>query len=148
MPSLALIVAASPCLPLAFTFLGKPAKIRALKPTVKASQRPTNGFTSLYRHQDGLRGKNDSNRRRLAALIKMFGLSPSAVARAAGVSPAYISRILSETDPLVGSAQFYRRLEACLGQLVEQRQQQFFRVAPLNVRSVERAMRDVLDMAA
>ena len=78
----------------------------------------------------------------------MFELPPSAVARAANVSPAYISRVLNETDPLVGSAQFYRRLEASLGQLVEQRQQQFFRVAPVNVRSVERAVRDVLDLAA
>ena len=80
--------------------------------------------------------------------MRMFGLSPSAVAKAANVSPAYISRVLSETDPLVGSPEFYRRLEGCLGQLVEQRQQQFFRVAPLSVRSVERAVQDVLDMAA
>jgi len=78
----------------------------------------------------------------------MFGLAPSAVARAGGVSPAYISRILNETDPLVGSAQFYRRLEASLGQLVEQRQQQFFRIAPVPVRSVERAVRDVMELAA
>ena len=85
---------------------------------------------------------------RLASVIKMFGLSPSAVARAAGVSPAYLSRIMNESDPLVGSAGFYRRLEACLGQLVEQRQQQFFRVAPVPVRSVERAVRDVLELAA
>jgi hypothetical protein len=78
----------------------------------------------------------------------MFGLAPSAVARAAKVSPAYLSRILSETDPFVGSAEFYRRVEASLGLLVEQRSRQFFRIAPANVRSVERAARDVLDMAA
>jgi hypothetical protein len=78
----------------------------------------------------------------------MFGLAPSAVARAANVSPSYLSRIMNESDPFVGSSGFYRRLEACLGKLIEQRQRQFFRVAPLPVRSVERAVRDVMEMAA
>jgi len=73
--------------------------------------------------------------------MKMFALSPSAVARAGGVSQPYISRILNQSDPLVGSAGFYRRVEAMLGQLVEQRASQFFRVALVNVRSVERAVR-------
>jgi transcriptional regulator with XRE-family HTH domain len=113
-----------------------------------APQRPANGFTSLYSRQDGLRGKSDPNGRRLAALVKMFGLSHSAVARATGVSPAYLSRIMNDSDPFVGSADFYRRLEACLGQLIDQRPRQFFRVVPVNVRSVERAARDVLKMAA
>jgi hypothetical protein len=80
--------------------------------------------------------------------MKLFDLAPSAVAQAAGVSPAYVSRVLSESDPFVGSAGFYRRLEACLGQLVEQGQQQFFRVAPINVRAVEKAVEDVLEKAA
>jgi hypothetical protein len=93
-------------------------------------------------------GKTDPNGRRLASVMKMFGLAPSAVARAGKVSPAYISRILSETDPFVGSFEVYRRIEASLGLLVEQRSRQFFRIAPVNVRSVERAARDVVDMAA
>ena len=91
--------------------------------------------------------KNDPNGRRLAAVIKMFGISPSAIAKAANVSQPYISRILNESDPFVGSADFYRRLELVLGKLIEQRQQQFFRVAPMAVRSVENAVRDV-DLAA
>jgi hypothetical protein len=78
----------------------------------------------------------------LASVIRMFGLAPSAVARAANVSPAYLSRIMNETDPLVGSSGFYRRLEACLGQLIDRRQRQFFRIAPLPVRSIERAAAD------
>ena len=92
--------------------------------------------------------KADANGRRLAALMKMFNLAPSAIAKAGGVSPAYVSRILNESDPFVGSAGFYRRLEAMLGQLVEQRQSQFFRVPPVNVRSVEGAVREVVELAA
>ena len=92
--------------------------------------------------------KTDPNGRRLAAVIKMFALNPSAVARCGGVSPAYISRILNETDPFVGSADFYRRLETVLGKLIDQRQQQFFRVAPMAVRSVENAVRDAVELAA
>ena len=80
--------------------------------------------------------------------MKMFALSPSAIARAGGVSPAYLSRILNETDPFVGSADFYRRLETVLGKLIEQRQQQFFTVPAVAVRSIENAVRDVVDLAA
>jgi len=92
--------------------------------------------------------KTDPNGRRLRGIIRMFGLRPSDVAKVAGVSQPYLSRVLSDNDPFVGSADFYRRLECCLGQMIDQRAQQFFRVAPLSVRSVERAVRDVLDMAA
>ena len=89
----------------------------------------------------------DPNGRRLASVMKMFALAPSAVARAASVSPAYLRRVLSDSDPFVGSAEFYRRLEACLGALVEHRQTQFFRATPMNVRAVEKAARGVLDPA-
>ena len=43
---------------------------------------------------------------------------------------------MNESDPFTDSAEFYRRVEACLGSLIEQRPGQFFRVAPANVRSV------------
>ena len=92
--------------------------------------------------------KTDPNGRRLAAVIKMFNLAPSAVAKAATVSQPYISRILNPSDPFVGSADFYRRLETVLGKLIDQRQQQFFRVAPMAVRSVENAVRDAVELAA
>jgi hypothetical protein len=116
---------------------------------VKPRQSPRNAFTGFYCRRNGQNlVKTDPNGRRLACFLKMFSLAPSAVARVAGVSPAYLSRLLSETVPLVGSAEFYRRLEACLGQLVEQRQQQVFRLAPVNVRAVEKAAREVLEMAA
>jgi hypothetical protein len=75
----------------------------------------------------------------------MFGLGPTAIAKAGGVSQPHVSRVLSENDPLVGSAEFYRRLESRLGQAIDQRPGQFFRIAPVNVRSVERAAKDVLE---
>jgi len=112
---------------------------------VKPPLRAANAFTGFYPRQDGLGCKTDPNARRLASVMKMFGLAPSAVARAARVSPAYLSRVLSESDPFIGSSGFYRRFEACLGQLVEQRQQQFFRVTPMDVRGVEKAVQDVLE---
>ena len=128
--------------------MGQMARIRGSDGRIKPRQSARNGFTGFYCRRNGQLVKTDPNGRRLAAIMKLFGLAPSAIAQAAGVSPAYLSRVLSETDPFVGSAGFYRRLETCLGQLVEQRQQQFFRVAPMHVRVVEKAARDVLEMAA
>lgn len=104
------------------------------------------GFTALSTGKDLRPTQTDGDWRQ--SLRCSAWLLRQAVARAANVSPAYISRIMNETDPLVGSAEFYRRLEACLGQIIDQRQRQFFRVAPADVRSVERAARDVLDIAA
>ena len=122
----------------------KPARITPQK----GSGAITIGFTSLYRHQERPMTKTDPNGRRLAAVIKMFGISPSAVAKAANVSQSYISRLLNPSDPFVGSADFYRRLETVLGKLIEQRQQQFFTVPAVAVRSIENAVRDVVDLAA
>ena len=127
--------------------MGRMARIGGSDGLVKPSQSPANGFTGFYCRRNGQLVKADPNARRLACFPKMSSLSPSAVAKAASVSPAYRSRVLSETEPFVGSAGFYRWLEACLGQLVEQRQQQFFWIATMNVRSVEKAAREVLEEA-
>jgi len=70
----------------------------------------------------------------------MFGLGPTAVAKAAGVSQPYVSRILSDRDPIVGNPEFYRRLEGNLGTLIESRPTQFFRVPPSSVRRIENAV--------
>ena len=92
--------------------------------------------------------REDANVRRLRAICRMYNLGPTAVSKAGGVNQPYASRVLSETDPFIGSAGFYRNLNDRLDQLIDQRPGQFFRIAPVNVRSVERAARDVLDMAA
>ena len=70
----------------------------------------------------------------------MFGLGPTAVAKAAGVSQPYVSRILSDNDPIVGNPEFYRRLEVKLGNLIESRRTQFFRVRPSSIRRIENAV--------
>jgi len=75
----------------------------------------------------------------------MFGLSPTMIARVVGCSRPYISRIISDADPLVGAPELYRRLEERLPLLVERRPCQFFRVPPLDVRTVERALADMAD---
>jgi hypothetical protein len=90
----------------------------------------------------------NANVAKLGAIVSLFGLTPTEVAKVVGCSRSYVSRILSQTDPLVGSDVFWRRLEGRLGQVIDQRQRQFFRIAPVNVRSVERAAKDVLDVAA
>lgn len=113
-----------------------------MRAITKAPQTTANTFTRLYNHRNRAKTKNGSNRWRLMGLISMFDLAPSALARAGGVSPAYVSRILNEADSLVGSAEFYHRLNSALGRLIEERHCQFFRVAPVAVRSIERAVRD------
>jgi transcriptional regulator with XRE-family HTH domain len=70
----------------------------------------------------------------------MFGLGPTAIAKAAGVSQPYVSRILSDNDPIVGNPEFYRRLEGKLGVLIESRSAQFFRVSPSSIRRIENAV--------
>ena len=113
-----------------------------------APQTTANTFTRLYSHPTRPLTKNDPNRRRLMALITMVDLAPSAISRAGGVSQPYISRILNETDPFVGSAEFYQKLNSSLGKLIEERKCQFFRVAPVDVRSIERAVRGVVEVVA
>ena len=63
---------------------------------------------------------------RVRLLIRLFGLSISEVAKAGGVSRPYLSRALSGS--LVPSPVFWRRLEANLARLVDQRDSQFFSI--------------------
>ena len=58
--------------------------------------------------------------------MRLFGLSISEVAKAGGSSRPYLSRALSGN--LKPSPVFWRRLEASLGRLVEQRASQFFQI--------------------
>ena len=63
---------------------------------------------------------------RVRLLMRLFGLTISEVAKAGGVSRPYLSRALSGS--LVPSPVFWRRLEASLGKLVDQRGSQFFSI--------------------
>jgi hypothetical protein len=71
-----------------------------------------------------------TNAAKLRAIMKFFGLSPTEVAKACGVSRSYVSRIISEGDVFLGGDAFYRRVEQTLGSLVEKRTRQVFAVQP------------------
>jgi transcriptional regulator with XRE-family HTH domain len=110
-----------------------------VKSLANAPQNASDAIPGHYSRFCGESTKDDANVRRLRAICRMFGLGPTAIAKAAGVSQPYVSRILSDSDPIVGNPEFYRRLEGKLGVLIESRGTQFFRVSPLPVRSVEQA---------
>ena len=80
------------------------------------------------------------NALRLRAVVRLFKLSPTEVARAAGVSRCYVARLLSPSDDFQGSPEFYRRLEANLGRVIEGRTSQFFTVPAVSVRRVQKVM--------
>ena len=69
---------------------------------------------------------DQQNLDRIRAIMGLFALSVTEVARAGGVSRPYLSRALSGT--LAPSPAFYRQLESNLGRLVEGRQGQVFSV--------------------
>jgi len=81
---------------------------------------------------------------RLWALVRLFRLSASEIAKATGFSRSYVARLLSPRDEFSGSPEFYRTLECKLGQIIDQRASQFFTVPAT---PVSRA-RDVLELAA
>jgi transcriptional regulator with XRE-family HTH domain len=118
-----------------------------MKNLTDAPQCVRNGIPAHSGRFYGKTIKDDANVRRLRAICRMFGLGPTAIAKAAGVSQPYVSRILSDNDPIVGNPEIYRRLEGKLGGLIDSRSSQFFRVSPLPVRSVEKAVQDISDLA-
>ncbi len=84
-----------------------------------------------------------NNAARLKAVCEGYGIRMSVVAKQCGVSQPYISRIFSSTDPLEGSSQFWRRVEAELGRLVDQREKQIFNIQAADSESVEQLARMV-----
>ena len=68
----------------------------------------------------------DANSRRLRVILECFSIPHAAVAEAGKVSPSFISRILCQKDKLVGSSEFYMRIENALPRLIEQRRTQIF----------------------
>ena len=79
-----------------------------------------------YQPKDAPTDGDGRNLDRVRLLMRLFGLSISEVAKAGGSSRPYLSRALSGS--LVPSPVFWRRLEASLGRLVDQRGSQFFQV--------------------
>ena len=88
-----------------------------------------------YRHQHQV----NANTLRLRAIVRLFRLTPTDIAKATNFSRPYISRLLNEAD-FRGSAEFYRTLEQKLGVIIDGRSAQYFTVSAVAVRSVEKVM--------
>ena len=91
-----------------------------------ASQKPRIAVTKRYQPQDAPTDGDGRNLDRVRLLMRLFGLTISEIAKAGGSSRPYLSRALSGS--LVPSPVFWRRLEASLGRLVDQRDSQFFSI--------------------
>lgn len=70
---------------------------------------------------------SDGNLIKLRAIVSIFGLGFSDVAKACLVSRPYVSRVLC--GQLQPSPRFLRHLEGNLGKLIEARQAQVFQIA-------------------
>jgi hypothetical protein len=81
----------------------------------------------------------------LAALIKIFNLSPRQVARICGYSRAYVQRAISPRDVINCSPEFFLRLEAALPDLVRGRRRGYFAVPATRATSAEAALRSVTE---
>ena len=79
----------------------------------------------------------EANSRRLRAIIAVFNVPHTAVAEAGKVSPAYISRLLSEKDGMTASDEFWRKMENALPKLIEQRRGQIFEVKAAPVEKID-----------
>jgi AraC-like DNA-binding protein len=82
---------------------------------------------------------DDRNRRRLEALIVLFGISHADIARVAGVSRPLVSRVL-RGDRGVNPATLYSRLEPRLQELVARRTTSYFELPAVDVGEAERAV--------
>jgi hypothetical protein len=60
------------------------------------------------------------------ALVRLFRLSPSAVAKTTGFSRCYVARLLSRKDDFTGSSEFFRTLECKLPDVIAGRTSQVF----------------------
>ena len=79
----------------------------------------------------------DDNTRRLKAIVEGFSIPISAVAAAAGISRAYVSRVLSDTDALTGNDAFWLKIERSLGRLIEARRAQVFQLGAVPVAAMD-----------
>lgn len=100
---------------------------------------PSNPVTGRYLPNSDQGDGDRRNLDRVRLLMRIFGLTISEVAKAGGSSRPYLSRALSGS--LVPSPVFWRRLEASLGRLVDQRDSQFFSIP---VTACEEAVAEVL----
>jgi len=116
-----------------------------LKASLKSPRKRTSPVSRRYRHQDRV----NANTLRLRALMALFRLTASEVAKATGFSRCYVSRLLSHNDDFTGSPEFYRTLECKMGQIIDSRTSQYFTVPAVSAQRARNVLEQVpLDQAA
>jgi hypothetical protein len=85
---------------------------------------------------------------RLWALVRLFRLSPSAVAKTTGFSRSYVARLLSPRDEFSGSSEFFRALEQKLPDVIAGRTSQFFTVPAVSVQRARNVLEQLPDQVA
>ena len=80
--------------------------------------------------------KDDANTVKLRLIARLFALTPTEIGRAVGASRCYVSRIMSDNDPFLGSDSFYRKVESRIGDLIANRSTQFFQVNAVPVEDI------------
>ena len=103
-----------------------------LKPSLKSPQMRHRGVTRRYRHPERV----NANTLRLRAVVALFRLSASEIARGTGFSRPYVSRCLSGND-LIPSPEFLRKLECKLGTIIDGRASQFFTIPAVPVQRAQ-----------
>ena len=118
----------------------------ALKALLKSPRMRHGAVSGRYSGQVRVSG----NRIRLWAIVRLFRLSPSAVAKATGFSRPYVARLLSRNDDFTASPEFWRMLECKLGTIIDGRASQIFTVPAVSVaraRGVMEGMPDQVQVA-
>ena len=100
-----------------------------MKAILKAPRTRTSPVRARYSPVQRVSG----NRIRLWAIVRLFRLSPSAIAKATGFSRPYVARLLSRNDDFTASPEFWRVLECKLGTIIDQRASQVFTCSAVSV---------------
>jgi len=82
----------------------------------------------------------NGNRIRLWALVRLFKISPSAIAKATNYSRPYVARLLSPRDECNGSAEFFRTLEMKLPEVIAGRTGLFLTCPAVTVQRVRNVL--------
>jgi len=114
-----------------------------LKAILKAPRTRTSPVRERYSGQMRVSG----NRIRLWAIVRLFRISPSAVAKATGFSRPYVARLLSRKDDFTASPEFWRVLECKLGTIIDQRASQVFTVPAVSLQRARGVLEGLPEVA-
>ena len=114
-----------------------------MKALLKAPRTRHGAVSGRYRHQVRV----NANRIRLWAIVGLFRLSPSAIAKATGFSRPYVARLLSRKDDFTASPEFWRVLECKLGTIIDQRASQVFTVPAVSLQRARGVLEGLPEVA-